>query len=99
MSLCDWSWTSREEVDNVPGIQRIASCSVSNLACARSTTGLDDQLGRRLHQLDEHALAGSGRGGVTAWVDEADVVAGAAAPDAARREPHALRGEPGDRRW
>src|SRR5262249_33189564 len=74
---------------------------VRSLARARrgappaSATEAGDDVGRCLNQLDQHAFAGARRGVVAARVDETDIVAGGAATDAARREPHALRGEPG----
>src|SRR5213078_4098643 len=55
-----------------------------------------DHVGWGLDQLDQDAFAGQRRGVVGLGVDEADVVAGGAAPDAAGCEPHVLLGEPGD---
>ena len=48
-----------------------------------------DDLRRRLHQLDQHALAAERKLLVALRMDEADVVAGRALADAARREAHA----------
>src|SRR5262249_49822577 len=62
-----------------------------------SPVGLD-HLGRRLHQLDEHAFASDGRLAAPLGVDEADVVAPGALPEATRRHGPAAGPGPAHRR-
>src|SRR2546427_9331414 len=53
-----------------------------------------DHLGRRLHQLDQHALASDRKLVIALGVKKADVVAGRALADAAGRKAHALCRQP-----
>ena len=64
---------------------------------ALARVGLD-HLARRLHQLDQHALAAERELAAALGMDEADVVTRGALADPARREAHALALEPRDRR-
>src|SRR6188474_3138836 len=77
-----------------------ASSATSARLQTRTRRGMSaevgDDVGGRLDELDEHALARARRVGVALGVDEADVVTGRAAPDAAGGEADALGREPGD---
>ena len=58
-------------------------------AASASREGVDN-FRRRLHQLDEHALAADGRIGTALRMQERDVVTGSAFPNSARSKPHTL---------
>lgn len=58
-------------------------------AASASREGVDN-FRRRLHQLDEHALAADGRIGTALRMQERDVVTGSAFPNSARSKPPTL---------
>jgi hypothetical protein len=50
-----------------------------------------DNFRRRLHELDEHALAADGRISTALGMQERDVVTGSAFSNSARSKPHTLK--------